>query len=468
VTSTRSTVPRETPPPFTPPRPRPLWPIAALVRTAWQREGNLLSLLPAAAYRQAVTPLGYSRRSILLVNQPDLLRDILTDPSGIYPKNDLMVGALEPLVGDSIFVTSGDTWRRQRDMIDPAFSHIRLSNAFPFMAAAVDEVEARLADSAERGESFSLDLLMSQLTADIICRTVFSTSLQSQVAREVFDAFEIFERSVAHVELRALIFDPPFKPIRQHRHVLEACERIRRHLGELVDGHLDAPTRFDDIATACIAARDEETGCGFSRKALIDQLGVMFLAGHETTASALTWLFYILSVQPGVAQRIREETESVTGGDPVAFEHLRRLRYTRNVFRETLRLYPPITFIPRVAAESTRIGDRRVKRGAMIMISPWCTHRNAQLWKSPHVFDPDRFLPEREEDFPKGAYLPFGMGPRTCIGAGFAQAEASLIVARLVRRFDFQTLDPGGVRPVARLTTRPVRQIRQRVRDRST
>ena len=452
---------------YVPPRPVPLSPIAALIRTAAQGEGNLLSLLPAAAYRSPVTHLGYSRRSILLVNEPELVRGVMTDPTGIYPKNDLMVGALEPLVGDSIFVSSGKRWRRQRDMIDPAFSHIRLTRAFASMRAAVDDYETHLDHLAARGESFSLDMAMSNLTADIICRTVFSTSLQSQIARDVFDAFEIFERSAAQVELKALIFDPPFKKIRQHKPVLDACARIRHHLGELVDSHVNAGSgAFNDIASACIAARDQATGCPFSRKELVDQLGVLFLAGHETTASALTWLFFILSVRPDVVARIRAEVDEVVGDGPVEFEHVKQLRYVRNVFRETLRLYPPITFIPRVAMERTRIGRYKVKRGAMIMISPWTTHRHRKLWKDPDVFDPDRFLPEREHELTPGAYLPFGMGPRTCVGAGFAQTEASLIIARLTRRFELSTLEPEKVRPVARLTTRPVQQIHCRVRPR--
>lgn len=450
--------------PYIPPRPRPLSPIAALIRTAAQREGNLLSLLPAAAYRLPVTHLGYSRRSILLVNDPELVRDVMTDPSGIYPKNDLMVGALEPLVGDSIFVSSGQRWRRQRDMIDPAFSHIRLTRAFTSMRAAVDDYEDRLDRLVANGESFSLDMAMSNLTADIICRTVFSTSLHSRIARDVFDAFEVFERSAAQVELKALIFDPPFKKIRQHKPVLDACARIRHHLGQLVDSHANAAEgEFNDIASACIAARDAVSGCPFSRKELVDQLGVLFLAGHETTASALTWLFFILSVRPEVVTRIRAEVDQVVGDGPVEFEHVKQLRYVRNVFRETLRLYPPITFIPRVAMERTRIGRFKVKRGAMIMISPWTTHRHRRFWKAPDVFDPDRFLPEREHELTQGAYLPFGMGPRTCVGAGFAQTEASLIIARLTRRFDLHTLEPEKVRPVARLTTRPVQQILCRV-----
>ena len=456
------------PTPYIPPRPRPLWPIAALMRTAWQREGNLLSLLPAAAYRKQITPLGYSRRSIVLINEPALVKDVMTDPTGIYPKNDLMVGALEPLVGDSIFVSSGEQWRRQRAMIDPAFSHMRLNRAFGSMTAAVDDYEDHLDAQAKSGEAFSLDLAMSHLTADIICRTVFSTSLASQVARDVFDAFEIFERSVAHVELKALIFDPPFRPIPQHQPVLDACAEIRRHLGQLVDDHLEAgESAYNDIASACIAARDPESGCPFNRKELIDELGVMFLAGHETTASALTWLFFILSVRPEILTRIRQEVEAVAGDGPISFEQARQLRYVRQVFQETLRLYPPITFIPRVAMETVRIGDRRIKKGAMIMISPWTTHRNQTLWPDPAVFDPDRFSREREKEIAPGSYLPFGMGPRTCVGAGFARLEACLIVARLARRYDFETLNARGVRPVARLTTRPVRQIRMKVRRRN-
>jgi len=453
--------------PYVPPYPKPLWPIAALVRTAWQREGNLLSLVPAAAYRKPVTPLGYSRRSIWLINQPELIRDVMTDPTGIYPKNDLMVGALEPLVGDSMFVSSGAEWKRQRAMIDPAFSHIRLSRAFTSMAAAVDDYEQHLDRLAERGEPFSLDKAMSHLTADIICRTVFSTSLQSKVAQEVFDDFEVFERSVAHVELKALIFDPPFRAIPQHEPVLRACERIREHLGGLVDTHRDAGANFNDIASACIAAEDADSGCPFSRKELIDQLGVMFLAGHETTASALTWLFFILAVRPDVLADVRSEVESAAGDGPIEFETARKLRHVRNVFRETLRLYPPITFIPRVAMEPVKIGETRIRKGAMIMISPWATHRNRLLWEQPDVFDPDRFSPEREKSIIQGSYLPFGLGPRTCVGAGFAQTEANLIIARLARRYDFEVIKPERVRPVARLTTRPVQQIMMRVRRRT-
>ena len=435
------------------------------MRVIRQGDGDLLSLVPVDAYTKPYTYLGYSRRSILLINDPDIARDILTDPLECFPKNDLMVGALEPLVGDSIFVSSGERWRRQRAMIDPAFSHMRINTAFSSMAAAVDDYEQTLDARAASGESFSLDLAMSELTADVICRTIFSSTLKSQTAHDVFESFGEFERSVASVSLRQLIFGKPWADVRQPERVLDACERIRRHIGDLLDPRLaEGAERRDDIVSAVIDARDSETGKGFTREELIDQMGVFFLAGHETTASVLTWIFYILAARPEVAKRLREEVETVVGDREVVFADVKRLSYVRNVFREGLRLYPPITFIPRVAAERTRIGPYNVKKGAMIMISPWTAHRNASQWRNAELFDPDRFDKAARGDEDAGVLMSFGLGPRVCVGAAFATIESGLILARLVRRYDFTIDNAAAVRPVARLTTRPADEIQCRVR----
>lgn len=454
---------------FRPPRPKPLPAVLSLLRVIRQGDGDLLSLLPAKAYRVKAGYLGWSRRSILIINAPELVRSVLTDPTDIFPKNDLMVGALEPLVGNAAFVSSGDTWRRQRRMIDPAFSHMRLNRAFVSMAAAVDDYETRLDALAENDGRFSLDLAMSHLTADVICRTVFSTSLQSQTAVDVFEAFTVFERTCAQVELKRLILDAPWATIQQHEHVLQACQRIREHLGRLLDTHLAADAgHYDDIAAAVITARDQDTGSGFTREELIDQLGVMFLAGHETTASALTWAFLIIAMQPSILTRIRAEVEAVVGSGEIGFDHVKRLTYVRNVFRESLRLFPPLTFIPRVAAEAATIGEYRVKKGAMLMIAPWTIHRHRDYWRDPDAFDPDRFSGEREHELVPGTYLPFGLGQRVCVGAGFATTEATLILARLARRYDWQVDDAQAIRPVARLTTRPAQQVMCRVRRRAS
>ena len=451
---------------YVPPKPHSLAALPALARVLWNGDGNLLELLPAAAYRFDVGNLGYSRRSTVLFNKPELVRHIMRDPDGIFPKSDLMVSALEPLIGDSIFVTDGAKWRRQRAMIDPAFSHMRISHAFTAMQGAVNSYVEHLKTVADRGETLSLDLAMSHLTADIICRTVFSTSLDSQVALDVFEDFTVFERSVAQVDIKRLIFQPAWSEVPQPEEVLAACRRIRAHLATLIDTHLVADSPYNDIASDVIAARDRDTGNALTLAELIDQLGGFFLAGHETTASVLTWLFYIASQRPELVAQMREEVDRVVGAGEIDFATTKKLPFLRAVFRETLRLYPPITFMPRVALQDTIIGPRRLPRGALVMISPWTLHRHRDYWEAPHEFRPQRFLPANVDKLVDGAYIPFGQGPHTCVGAGFAQTESLLIIAELLRRFDFSTVDSARVRPAARLTTRPREQVFCRVSHR--
>lgn len=448
---------------YRPPAPVPRGPVSSLARVVARRENNLLSLLPDVAYRELVTPLGMSVRGILLVNDPALVTKVMDTSVELFPKNDLFVGALEPLVGDAMFVSSGERWKHQRRTLEPAFSHMRINRAFPAMAAAIDDACVTWDAHAADGTAFSLDKAMGHLTADIITRTLFSQPLSSGTSREVFESFDRFERSVENVSIRRLLLERPWARIPQPPRVLEACTRIRQLVGELLDPRLgaDAPV-LDDLASACIAARDPVTGEGFSRDELINEIGVFFLAGHETTASGLTWTLFILSQQPQVVARIREEVSRVAGDGPLELEHTRKLPFVRNVFREALRLYPPITFLPRVAAEDLSLGDRQVKRGTMIMIAPWSMHRHERLWENPDRFDPDRF----DREVPVGAYLPFGTGPRICIGAAFATLEATLVIARLVRRYDVVAPDPDDVWPLARLTTRPARQISVTVRRR--
>ncbi|MEL6662060.1 MAG: cytochrome P450, partial [Pseudomonadota bacterium] len=408
---------------YIPPRPRSLPAVAALVRTMLQGDGDLLSLLPAYAYTSPVRFIGYSRRQILIVNDPALVRQVMVEEAERFPKSDLMVGALAPLVGDSLFVSHGARWRRQRQMIDPAFSQLRVDRAFGAMEAAVTDYEARLDAAARADEPISLDLAMSHLTADIICRTVFSHTLESETAREVFEDFLHFERTVAHVEIRRLIFDKAWTETPQSPDVLAACKRIRGHIGDLLDTHLAAGADYDDIAAMVASAEDPSDGSRFTREELIDQLGVFFLAGHETTASALTWTLYALAERPELAARARAEVDAVCGSALPSLADIKRMPFLRNLFKEALRLYPPITFIPRVAAEACEIGGYKLRRGAMVMIAPWAIHRHHALWDRPDAFDPDRW------DGPapaQGTYLPFGYGPRICIGAGFATMESAL------------------------------------------
>ena len=358
---------------YRPPAPVPQTPVRALVRGMVTGERDLLSLLPGDAYRLSVGKLGYSRRDILFVNDPDALRQVMADETDAYPKNDLFVGALKPLVGNGVFISTGETWRRQRRMVSPAFSHMHVGRAFEHMAAAVADYMARWEQmtDAEPAKPIALDEAMSHLTADVVCRALFSQRLEDGAAKEIFADFEVFQKTVANVDVARLIFGKAWADVPQPADAVAACTRIRAHLQDwiaprLAEGAEPIPDTVGDI----VAARDAETGEGCTLEELGDQIGVLFLAGHETTASTVTWVLYILSQVPDALARVREEVETVVGDGPIDYAATKQLPYLRNVMRETLRLYPPGPFQPRVAMEPGTIAGHKLPRGGMEMIYP--------------------------------------------------------------------------------------------------
>lgn len=440
---------------YRPPAPIPSSPVRALITGMVRPERDMISLMPEVAYNTMVSEVGWTRRKIILVNDPELVQSILTAEAGHYPKSDLMAGALAPLVRDSVFVSSGETWERQRRMIAPAFSHMRLGNAFSAMLESVDRYQEQFDQHAVSGDVFSLEEMMSHLTADVMCRTVFSRALSAGPAQSVYNAFAEFQNSVANVRVFRLWLGRAFADVRQPEAVIRSAAEMRRQIGIMIDDRIaDDRDGISDIAGDIIAAIDEADGSAFSRDELIDQIGVFFLAGHETTAGALAWSLFILAHQPEAVKRIREEVLRMGGASALDINAVKRLEFTKAVFKETLRLYPPLSFIPRVAIRAGQVKNIRFPKGAMMLISPWLLHRHRLLWRDPDRFDPDRFIGDREKTIQPGAYIPFGMGPRVCIGAAFALLEATLILARVVCRYDISIERAETVQPAARLTTR--------------
>lgn len=450
--------------PYRPPAPHPKS-IAGVLASAMFGARDMLTLMPEQAYHALLSQAPVGARPIFIANHPHVVRHILVDAVDSYPKSDLMVGALTPLVGDGIFISGGDKWRRQRTMIDPAFAHMRIKTAFQKMRDATADFERHL-DAAE-GRLLTLDEEMSHLTADIVFRTIFSEPIRSESSRAVFRAFAEYQNEVPQIEPKVLLKVKAWEAIKQPVRVTETCALIREQLGQLLDKRLTSGDDFADIAADVMTARDPTTGAAFTREELIDQIAVFFLAGHETSASALTWAFFILSQRPEVMARVREEVATVVGEGEITFEHTRALAFTRNVFRETLRLYPPVSFITRIAAEDAEIKGTPIPKGSLIVISPWLIHRHRRFWPEPDIFDPDRFSPERERKQTPGVYLPFGLGPRVCNGASFATAESVLILASLARRYDIDTTNAKRIMPVGKLTTRPAEPVTVFVRRRS-
>ena len=323
---------------------------------------------------------------------------------------------------------------------------------------------AALPDGAEH----DLEVEMTHVTADIIFRTIFSEPLTGPDAHRVFDAFSRYQTQVPRLMLPSLFGQRwlrwPWDAWRSRR----AAREIRGLLETLIRPRYAAhrggcPSTRQDILASFLDARDPESGIPFSFEALVDQVAMLFLAGHETSASALTWATHLLAQAPDVQTRMQAEVSTLLGTRAPELGDMKELTLTRNVFRETLRLFPPVGFMARQTASACPMRKKTVPAGATVVVAPWLIHRHRDLWPEPDAFNPDRYDGDASRDALKQAYLPFGMGPRVCMGAAFALQEATLILAQLVRHHRLEAV-PGHVpQPVGRLTIRSANGVRLRL-----
>ena len=408
---------------------------------------------------QVKTPLYDS----FFLNEPALIQEVLEKRPQDFPKSDLIGSTLAPLLGSSIFVTNGDTWARQRRIVDPAFEKGRLRTSFMSMRSAGDAALDRLGQG-----DIEAEFEMSFLAADVIFRSLFSIPITDKDAEQVFHSFREFQRSQPILSFTDLLRLPRWFP--RYRRGASHAKRIREILGELVAKRqklIDQGDAPDDLATKIMTTKDPETGHGFSSAEMIDQVAIFFLAGHETSASALAWSLYCLARDQDAQQKIVQELESVVGSREIEFSDVPKLRFSRDVFREVLRLYPPVPMMVRQSVKSENFRDQHVAPGSLCLISPWHLQRNERIWENPDVFDPWRWQDERTHECARDAYIPFSKGVRVCTGAGFAMVEGVLLLAMLVRKFEFH---PKGAEPVpvAHLTVRAENGIQLTIRDRTS
>ncbi|MGL4311083.1 MAG: cytochrome P450 [Paracoccaceae bacterium] len=416
---------------------------------------DILSAQPDRLYRAWMAELRLPFLRSYLCNDPALVRQVLKECPADFPKSPRVAEGLRPLLGESVFVTNDAQWERQRRLIDPAFDGGRLRDALPAMLAAGQAAERRFTSRAERGASFDLEPECSHAAADVIFRTLFSIPIEDETAQRVYRAFRSHQRAQPLLTLRALLPLARFGPATRRRSVLGTAAEIRQLIAGLVAARADEIRRGtapDDLATRIMTAQDPQGGPGFSEAEMVDQVAIFFLAGHETSAAALAWTIWLLAANPDVQARVAAEAVAL-GDDPTPAD-IARLGFTRDVFRETLRLYPPVPMMVRQARCPVHWRGRDVPRGAQIVLSPWHLHRHERLWADPDVFDPDRWQRDVTRDSIRDAYLPFSAGPRICPGAGFAMIEGPLLLAMLIRRFHFAAI-PGKLPvPVAHLTVR--------------
>lgn len=430
-----------------------IWSLFRSARVSWMES------LYERSYRMEMGEVHFPGHRLYMVNDPAVVRQVMNDASGSFPKSELLADALRPLLGDSIFTTNGAQWQRQRHMMDPAFGQTKLDVAFPAMLAATQDMLQRLGRLADECAQLDIEVEMTHVTADIIFRTIFSEPITGEAAQRIFAAFARFQ-SIAPKLLLPTLYGIkwlvwPWDVWRSRK----AAAEIRSLLASLVRPRYEAQQKGedsgkDDILAAFMTARDLATGEPFGFDELVDQVGMLFLAGHETSASALTWSAHLLANAPDVQRRMYDESLAVLGARDPKQSEMKSLEFTRNVFREALRLFPPVGFMARESTQSCPMRDKTVPAGSSIVVSPWLIQRHRSRWSEPDAFNPDRYDNDASREALRTAYLPFGMGPRVCMGAAFALQEATLILACLARDFRLEPVAGHVPRPVGRLTIR--------------
>jgi cytochrome P450 len=399
-------------------------------------------------------PICYTKllgKRIYFVNDAEYVKRILLDNLANYPKSVTYRNNLRPFLGDGLLISEGDFWKRQRRLAQPAFHLRRLK----VLAAAMAEAAARMCTRWENGKVLDVMAEMNAVTMEIVATTLFGADVSGDIA-EVADAMAVLQEETGRVRPAAFFDLPDFLVRPRGKRFRDAVATLDRIVNRIIAERRSSGETRDDLLSMLLEARDEDTGEGMTDKQLRDELVTLFLAGHETTAIALTWTFHLLGQNPRVEELLQKEVDEVLGDKAApSFEDLERLPYARMVADEAMRLYPPAYVFSRRAAGDDQLGPFHMPAGAHIVISPYALHRRPDYWPEPDGFWPERFAPGARTDRPKLAYLPFGGGPRICIGNSFAMMEHAIVLAAAVRRWRLESIPGREVRTEPRITLRP-------------
>ena len=394
--------------------------------------------------------MGRCPRPVFLVNHPEFVRHVLQDNHRNYSKSPA-VDRIKPLFGSGLTTSDGELWRRQRKLISPLFQPHRTISLTPLIKTAVADRLRHWSDVARKNGRINVLQEMLNLTRNIIVQALFGPAESTDRVVEVLQAVvDHVSRDIWSVLLVAVHMPTPARlRFRRARRDLDAFiqEQIARR-------RLRGPA--EDLLSELSELRDERTGLPMSDTQLRDEVVTLFIAGYTTTATALTWIWILLSRHPDVENKLHAEVAGVEDAEFCSAVESGALRYTRRVIEESMRLYPPTWITARIAIDEDQLGDCRIPEKSILLLSPYAMHRHLDFWDNPECFDPDRFLPERSAARPRYAYFPFGGGPRTCIGMGLAMQEMLWTVAMAARYFRLLPIDRREPCPHAGLTLTPV------------
>jgi cytochrome P450 len=415
------------------------------------------------AYEEDIIQGRFFGRSSFILNTPDSIRHVLVDNYENYVRTPAAIRVLRPVLGEGLLIAEGRAWKYQRRTLAPAFTPRAVTTLVPHMIAATDETIAKL--GAACGEPVDLREAMQRMTLEIAGRTMFSFGMDRHGPALRDFVMEYGERLARPHFLDILL--PLGWPSPQDFSRARFRKRWTHFVGMLMAERRAAGKNESappsDLFDLMNAARDPETGKAFSDEQLGDQVATMILAGHETTATALFWSLYLLALDPATQEELAAEVAGATVNGALDIE---RLKFTRAVMDETMRLYPPAFLIARAAAAPDTIAGLPVRKNDVVLIAPWLLHRHEKLWRDPNAFIPSRFMQATPPD--RFAYLPFGVGARVCIGAHFALVESTLALAKMVGAFRVELIDKEPVMPVGVVTTQPDRSPMFRIARRDT
>jgi len=433
-------------------------PLFRLLRTV---ADNPVKAWPRALYRERLYRSCVLGRESVYVMAPDLIRTVLVDDADNFEKGELARRALGAALGDAILIADGSRWRWQRRAVAGIFREQRIREFLPAMIASAERTRDRWCGLPESSE-INVAHEMMRTTFDIILSTMLPerTGIDLDVMqRAITDYLE----PTAWIVALAMIGAPSWVPYPGIYRARRARKQLHRMLGSLIARAEQAPSDRHDLLWLLANATDPETGQSMNAIDVRNNLLTFITAGHETTALALTWTFYLLSLHPNIERRVKAEIAAVTGGGPVHPEHIDALAYTNQVIQEAMRLYPPAALIVRGARRDVELENERILAGTTVYVPVYAVHRHEKLWCDANQFDPRRFEPGAVKTRDRYSYLPFGAGPRVCIGQSFAQREAIAVLATLLSSCQLR-LRPGHIpEPRLRATLRPTGGLPMRI-----
>ena len=422
---------------------------------------NPLDILPPAIFHEPVVCSKVGDRTLIFIADPALIHEALVGHADLLHKGKDFERVIEPAVGKGLLTADGAHWRWQRQSVAPAFRHDKLVGMLPPMIAAARATRDRWL-AAGAAPVIDLGHEMMRTTFDIIVETMMSGAGGIDVARVERSVTEYLD-STGWMFALSVIKAPDWIPYPGRRRAMAAVAYLRSTLMAMVEERRRGGERRDDLVALLLAATDPASGRKMSDTEITDNLLTFIAAGHETTALGLAWTFHLLAGHPECEARMLAEIDQVTGGEDIQPGHIAQLAYCRQVFSEAMRLYPPAPVTTRTATRAFRLGDLEIPAGAVLYVPIYAVHRHSALWDDPERFDPDRFAPEQTKQRHRYAYMPFGAGPRVCIGSAFATMEAVAILAVLLKsvRLDRASSEPPT--PLMKLTLRPKRKLYMRV-----